>query len=431
MAELSVLSVLTIFNYVLVLIFGLFLSVFISGGWETDWQKRLVFLLCPVFLAVQGICSLLWDLQFTQKLYPLIVHLPLVLILVLALKKKTGVSVVSVCTAYLCCQIPRWINLFITAATRSALIGEVCYTVSIIPVFFLLCRFFTRAAHSAMNHSRHSLLLFGSLPIVYYLFDYATAIYSDALYRNGPMISEFLPTALIVFYLLFLTTYQVQEQERSQAVLQNSLLEAQLKQAGLEMEALRTADRQAAIYRHDIRHHLTAIDGFLSAGNSAQAAEYIRSVQADIESVTPKRFCENEMTNLICSSFAARAEQAGVSLSVSVRLPQTLPISDAELCAVLSNGLENALHAAAVLESERRWIKLYCGIRQSNLLVEIKNPYTGEFLMQEGLPVSAREGHGYGCRSIRAIAEQRNGLCSFDADGSTFTLRVMLPVRPL
>ena len=140
MAELSVLSVLTIFNYVLVLIFGLFLSVFISGGWETDWQKRLVFLLCPFFLAVQGICSLLWDLQFTQKLYPLIVHLPLVLALVLGFKKPPVVSLVSVCAAYLCCQLPRWVSLLLIALVSSPLAGEIGYTLSIGPLFFLLRR---------------------------------------------------------------------------------------------------------------------------------------------------------------------------------------------------------------------------------------------------------------------------------------------------
>lgn len=133
----TLLSALTLLNYGLVLIFGLFLSTFIAGGWDNKQQKRLIFILCPLFLAAQVLSLLLWDLEFTQKLYPLIVHMPLVLILIFALKKRPTVSLISVCTAYLCCQIPRWINLSVAAVSGSALAGEISYTLrALFPSFF-------------------------------------------------------------------------------------------------------------------------------------------------------------------------------------------------------------------------------------------------------------------------------------------------------
>ena len=49
--------------------------------------------------------------------------------------------------------------------------------------------------------------------------------------------------------------------------------------------------------------------------------------------------------------------------------------------------------------------------------------------MRNGLPLSSREGHGYGCRSIRAIVEHHRGLCGFDSGNGVFTLRVMLPLE--
>ena len=49
--------------------------------------------------------------------------------------------------------------------------------------------------------------------------------------------------------------------------------------------------------------------------------------------------------------------------------------------------------------------------------------------MRDGLPVSGRDGHGYGCRSIQSIAEQHRGLCSFEPNEGLFTLRVMLPLE--
>jgi len=424
----DILTLLGVFNYGLVLIYGLFLSTDIAGSWESQQQKRLIFILCPLFLLIQSPCWLILGVRTAKQLYPLIVHLPLVLILIVALKKRAGVALVSVCTAYLCCQLPRWVSLIVTDLTASSLAGEISYTLAIVPIFLLLRRYFVRAAHDAMTYSPQSLLLFGSLPIAYYLFDYATVVYSDALYTSVKALNEFLPTVLIVFYVLFLTSYHAQAQKRTQAELQTSMLEAELKQSGIEMEALRQAETQAAIYQHDMRHHLTAIDAFLSVGNTFRAAEYIRDVQADVEAIIPKRFCENEIVNLLCSSFTRKAENLGIRLTVDARLPNQLAISDTELCSILSNGLENALHAAVSLEPSQRKVSLYCGIRQNKFLLEIRNYYRGEVVMRDGVPVSDQAGHGYGCRSIQAITRRHGGLCVFEAERGIFTLRVALPI---
>ena len=114
---------------------------------------------------------------------------------------------------------------------------------------------------------------------------------------------------------------------------------------------------------------------------------------------------------------------------MEARLPQALPFSDTELCSLLSNGLENALHAVSVLEAPHQWVELYCGVRSNKLLIEIRNPYSGEIAMRDGLPISSQEGHGYGCRSIRSITEHHRGLCSFEPKNGVFTLRVMLPTE--
>ncbi len=242
-------------------------------------------------------------------------------------------------------------------------------------------------------------------------------------------LNEFLPTALIIFYVMFLSAYHKQMQTRADADLQRSMLEAELRQAEVEVENLRSLETQVAVYQHDMRHHLTAIDGFLSANQPQLAKDYIKKVQADVDSITPKRFCENELVNLLCSSFTHKAYTAGIRLTVDATLPKSLSLSDTELCSLLSNGLENALHAVSMLEMNSQWVELYCGIRLNKLLIEIKNPYSHQITLENGLPVSNLDGHGYGCRSIQSIAEHHHGLCSFEPQNGVFTLRVILPLQ--
>ena len=150
----TLLNFLGVFNYGLVLLYGLFLSVFIAGGWENGKQRGLVIALCPVFILIQIPGWLLLGEDTVKKLYPLIVHLPLVLILIFALKKPVGVCVVSVLTAYLCCQLPRWGKIAVAAVTRWELAGEIAYILIIGPLFFLLLRYFVKPAHAAMTYSR-------------------------------------------------------------------------------------------------------------------------------------------------------------------------------------------------------------------------------------------------------------------------------------
>ncbi|MGN0341139.1 MAG: sensor histidine kinase [Lachnospira sp.] len=424
----TLLIALGVFNYGLVLVYGLFLSAHIAGGWTNRRQKRLIWILCPLFLLIQTPCWLILGESATKQLYPLIVHLPLVLILIFVLKKPIGISLVSVCTAYLCCQLPRWVDLAVTAVTRSSLTGEISYTLVIFPIFLLLYRYFVRPAYNAMTVSRPSLVLFGSLPVAYYIFDYATVIYSDALSMGIQAINESLPTALIIFYVMFLSAYHKQMQTRADADLQRSMMEAELKQAEIELEGLRSIETQIAVYQHDMRHHLNAIDSFLSAEQPQLAKEYIKKVQTDVDAITPMRFCENELVNLLCSSFVHKANATGIRLTIDAKLPKDLSLPDTELCSLLSNGLENALHAVSAQEESDQWVELYCGIRLNKLLIEIKNPYSVQITMRDGLPISNQDGHGYGCRSIRSITEHHHGLCSFEPQNGVFTLRVILPL---
>lgn len=424
----SFLPVLNLLNYGLIFIYGLLLSIEISGGCATNRQRQFLVVLCPLLLLVQGLCLSLLDVEMTRRLYPLITHLPLVLVLIFILKKPFDIAVVSVSIGYLCCQLPRWIKLVIIILSHSKLVGTLCYTLSIFLLFFLLRRCFVRAAYSTMTYSPRSLLLFGSLPLAYYLFDYATTVYSNILYIGSHAIHEFLPTVLILFYVLFLTAYHTQSQERAQAELRRSMLEAELKQSKLELENLRQIETKTALYQHDMRHHLNAIGSYLTANNPGQAEEYIKTVRADLDAITPKQFCAHEIINLLCSSFSEKAERSGVILNIQANFPKNLPFSDTELCSVLSNSLENAMQAVTALPCEQKWIHLYGTIKQQKLLLEVQNPYAGKLVLEQGFPISKNPGHGYGCRSMDAIARQHHGLCSFEAEHGIFTFRMILPM---
>lgn len=153
-SDMNIVSALDIFNYGLVLLYGLVLDVAIAGGCETAKQRRVILWLCPAFLLIQLLGWLVLGESGVKQIYPIIVHLPLALILVTVLKRSWGVAIVSTCTAYLCCQPPRWGSIAIEALTHSAVAADIVYILLIAGMFWLLRRYFVAAAYSTMTYSR-------------------------------------------------------------------------------------------------------------------------------------------------------------------------------------------------------------------------------------------------------------------------------------
>ena len=95
----------------------------------------------------------------------------------------------------------------------------------------------------------------------------------------------------------------------------------------------------------------------------------------------------------------------------------------------VANGLENALLAASQPKVTDKWVKFYCEVKQDKILLQIQNTYSGQVIIRNGLPVSDRKGHGYGCHSIESIVKNNGGICSFAANNGVFTLRIVIPVK--
>lgn len=296
----------------------------------------------------------------------------------------------------------------------------------------LLAQFvFRKGFNYLLKHGENRFfLLFSIVPFLYYVYMFcAMNIEFTQTFSPQALVARHMPTLLvIVFYFLLLHNYK-ELSEKQLLHIKQAALAQKLDAAVEQIELLNEAQKQTAIYQHDMRHHLTMIEGFLSAGKAAQAEEYIRKVQADVEAITHKRFCENESINLLCASFCGKAEKKGISMTVKAKLPSNLSIPDTELCSLVSNGLENAVNAVADLEKAKKWVEFYCEMKQNKLLIQIRNPYEGEIVMRDGLPVSAHTDHGYGCHSIRMIAERHRGLSTFEAEKGLFLLQVVLPVR--
>jgi sensor histidine kinase regulating citrate/malate metabolism len=199
------------------------------------------------------------------------------------------------------------------------------------------------------------------------------------------------------------------------------MLDAQFRLAQTEFASLRQLQQNAAAYRHDMRHHFALLQGLASKEHIEGIKEYLRTAQSDMDAITPLRFCENETVNLILSAFATKAKQGSILLTVDAKLPDSLPFSDTELCSLLSNALENAIHACEQIpDSNKRIIQLRVYSKNTKLCIDIRNSYQAEPIFQQGLPVSKEQGHGFGTKSMVHIVEKHGGVFQFSVKDGWF-----------
>lgn len=327
----------------------------------------------------------------------------------------------------------KWIGTIISYAwDYNSDISYLAQIIITIPLLILIIKKAAPYIRELKDEDQRVISLFVYVPLTYYLIEYGITVYSDLLYSGGPAVVEFLDAGIAIVYFFFSLMYlKISKQKRDMA-LENADLQLLFKESELEITALKKAQKNAAIYRHDMRHHLSLIGGYLADGDIQKALEYIRLTQADIEDITPNHYTENNTVNLILSSYANKAKTKAVNFSVKAKLPSSLPLPETELCALLSNGLENAINAASqVVEGPGRVVRFNCQTHKGNLLILMENTYTGEVTFEnDGLPQRANDhqDHGFGTKSIMMIAEKHKGYCSFSAKDGLFTLKVVLPL---
>ena len=421
-------DVISLLNGFAVAVFGMVLSAsFCDVAWN---RKRKIAMLGSMagLLSIQGVIIYFMETQMVRLWYPVITHMPLMIILIILTKKKLW-SVVSVFTAYLCCQVRRWIALLITAVLAGdVMTQEIAELVITIPLLLLLLKYISPAVRSVSYSTTWVQSQFCLIPAVYYIFDYATQIYTNLLSAGSPVVAEFMSFVCSVAYLVFVLRTSEEKWTRNQLEQTQDSLNLQISQAVREIETLRKSQEKTKEYRHDLRHHMQYVASCIENGKTEHAKDYIRGICSEIESNKIIVYCENEAANLIFSAFAARAKEQDITMHVRAQISENLHVSESDLCVLLSNALENALHACGSLKEKKQntMIEVSAFEKKRKLFLQIMNSCDSNITFVRGIPVTERPEHGIGVRSICALVERYEGIYTFEAADGKFVLRISL-----
>ena len=421
-----ILGILTYTHNITTMLFGIFLSAFFLGVKQDKKNVLKLLLLAVISGTLYFAMASLFDSTIVDQLYPVLVHVPLLLVLVLYYKFRILPSLISIFTAYLCCQCSNWMGLLALSVTGEEWCYYACRIVVTLVVFWVLCRYVCQTTAMLLTKTNRELLLIGSLPLVYYIFDYATTKFSSLLYTGNRAVPEFLGFAICLSYLIFLLVYFREYEMKSKAEQYNELIRMQMNSFQVEMDNTRKSEKKMSILRHDTRHHMAVLRTLIQQGDCEKALEYLNEVSQTYDDTVIKTYCKNEMVNSVLSIYNTRFEEQRIRWEVQVRIGDKLPCSEMMFCAILSNVLENAMHAVQELPQKKRLIQLSLSEKSGHLLLMAKNTVQNAPLFNDGVPVTERSGHGLGARSIVYYVEKLNGQYQFFMENGDFVVRIIL-----
>lgn len=205
------------------------------------------------------------------------------------------------------------------------------------------------------------------------------------------------------------------------------LSDSQYKQSEILQRQIEQTSRQ----RHDMRHHLLVIDNYIKTENIGKLNEYLKEYRSSL--LPPAEiFCDNLALNSLIGYYNELSKNTGAAFNASISLPEETNLPDMDLCAIVSNLLENAVEACARMNSQGRFIHLKISSTTKFLLtIIIENSYEGEILRSGNTFLSSKKKgrKGIGISSVLNMIEKYNGISKFEYQDQRFKVSILLNTK--
>lgn len=413
-------------HYIFLLLFGIVLSLLFAGIRTHSLKNILILVGLFVFSgSLQLILYVLFEDSFVWKIYPIITHVPIILVLCLFYRKSIFTSFAAVTSAYLFCQPSKWIGIMCGQLTHNYAFEQIVRIITLLAVATLCWSFIAPYFSKLFSKDKRSVCIFGAIPFIYYIFDYITGVYTNLRVSYNNAVLEFLSFFLCIVFMVFCIIYYKEYEEKLDAEQKEQIIRITMMQQAKEFETIKRSKHEISLLRHDMRLLLSTLSVCINDKNHEKAQDIISSYSTIIEGTKTEHFCENDTVNYLLSDFAAKCQVKRVSFTHEIELKE-IPTDELLFCSIISNALDNALNAQVNLEEHQRSINLMLKNSNGKLLLSVQNRIKDIPTFIDGIPTTTHEGHGYGVKSIVYMTQRLGGNYQFAVQNHLFTIRIII-----
>lgn len=186
-------------------------------------------------------------------------------------------------------------------------------------------------------------------------------------------------------------------------------------------KALRRQNEQVMMLRHDMMKRFQVLRQTVT---DEKSAAYLDELIGENEKIRPVVQSGNEMLDVILNSKLSAAADAGIAVKIArMKAPDKLTLTDAELCSLVMNLLDNAVEGASAPGVERPYIKLDFSVKEHFFAISCKNSMTMEHIQKETAP-----GRGLGLKIIKQIVARYDDLLETEYGTDYYSVKLAIPL---
>ena len=170
-------------------------------------------------------------------------------------------------------------------------------------------------------------------------------------------------------------------------------------------EEVETMYKQMRSWRHDYRNHIQTMKALASDGDMDAIKAYLDMLDTDLNTVDTVVKTGNAMADAILNSKISLAKSKNIAVKADAHIPVKLKMSELDLCVIIGNLLDNAIEASLSLPQDRRIIRIYMDMKNTQLYISVTN-FTSSGKMRKiknRFQTTKGEGHGFGLIRIDNI----------------------------
>lgn len=187
--------------------------------------------------------------------------------------------------------------------------------------------------------------------------------------------------------------------------------------------------RQVRGWRHDYRNHIQIMKSYAAEGDLEGIRHYLDELDEDLSTVDTVLKTGNRMTDAILNSKISLAKSRHIPVVADAHVPVALKTAEIDLCIIIGNLLDNAIEASMELPEDKRMIRVYMDMKNTQLYMSFTNltasgkqkKIAGRFATTKG------QGHGFGLVRIDDIVARYHGYLNRNSEDGAFTTEILLP----
>lgn len=214
----------------------------------------------------------------------------------------------------------------------------------------------------------------------------------------------------------------------------NTLSKEQLKLQLNHYQNLEVSLEETRRIKHDMKNHIICLKYLVSKGEYDKFESYIGDIETSIDTINTGIYTGNNVIDAIINQKSKLAHDNNISFKIHSSLPSESFIQSIDLCAIVSNSIDNAIEACLKLSSDiEKLIILESYIKKKHWIYKLKNSSDLVHISYESnLIKTSKEdtiNHGLGLKNIYRSVNNYGGTSKLTYENNNFEIIITIPIN--